>query len=385
MKLMRGIIVVVTGLLLMVIPAAVLGQRETKKEKVVIGDNEAKAAIAEEQRKQKGGSGKSPMPAATYDFWRGEESLVNPVKNSLDSELNELCERFANSDAKVRAKIRTSISMDEFYTLLSFSRRAAVFAIRERNLNWVSKGLTAIAMIEAKLTDFRDIIWAQSLLYHSAKRIGANADQLFRAAAQLSEPQVSKLFTEFIGRTSKDKDLRASWGYDEVETKDGTGFIGWGFADYRPTYDLKRIVIDIGELVAKDKYQPSLEVASEFPPFWLESKENRSLELALKQVRAGASVHARLRPNEHPTHKSQLLMVFLVEVEDERVAQELLGMSGKKRPTNYSMIGMADGKLFCLLVAESSEQGVESFETPESLLRFEKGIIGILRRYSKKG
>jgi len=77
-------------------------------------------------------------------------------------------------------------------------------------------------------------------------------------------------------------------------------------------------------------------------------------------------------------------MVFLVEVEDERVAQELLDMSGKKRPTNYSMIGVADGRLFCLVVAESLEQGVESFETSESLLRFEKGIIEVLRKYSKK-
>ena len=384
MKLNRGIIVVVTGLLLVVIPMAVLSQHE-KKKAVVIGENQAKAAIAEEQRKQKGDSGKSPMPATIYDFWRGEGSLVNPVKNSLDSELSELCQRFAKSDAQVRAAMRNSISMDEFYTLLLFSQRSAVFAIRERNLNWVSNGLTAIAMIEAERMDSRDILWALSLLYHSARRVGANADQLFRAAAKLSEPSVSRLFTEFIGGTAKDKDLRSSWGYDEVETKDGIGFIGWRFADYRPTYDLKRIVIDIGDLVTKDKYQTSsVEVAAELPPVWLESKENHSLELALKKVRAGASVHADLRPNEHPTYRSQVLMVWLVEVKDERVAQELLGMSRQKKPTGYSMIGIAEGRLFCLVVARSFVQGVDSFETSESLPRFAKGITEILRRYSKK-
>jgi hypothetical protein len=241
-------------------------------------------------------------------------------------------------------------------------------------------------MIEAERVDSRDILWAQSLLYHSAKRVGANADQLFREASKLSEPKVSKLFTEFIGRTAKDKDLRSSWGYDEVETKGGIGFIGWGFADYRPTYDLKRIVIDIGDLVAKDKYQTSsVEVASKLYPVWLESEENRSVELALNNVRAGASVDAKLRPNEHPTYKSQVLMIFLVEVKDERVAQELLGMSRKKKPTRYSMIGIAEGRLFCLVIGESFEQAVESFETSESLRRFENGITEILRRYSKKG
>jgi hypothetical protein len=38
------------------------------------------------------------------------------------------------------------------------------------------------------------------------------------------------------------------------------------------------------------------------------------------------------------------------------------------------MIGMADGRLFCLVVAESVQQGVEAFETAESLQRFEKGL-----------
>ena len=382
MKLKRGMIVVVAGLILVVIPVPVLSQQ---KATVVIGDNQSKAAAGEEQRKQNGESGKSPMPATTYDFWRGEGSLVNPVKNSLDSELSELCQRFAKSDAQVRAKMRTSISADEFYTLITFSRRAAVFAIRERNLNWVSNGLNAIAMIEAERIDSRDILWALSLLYHSAKRVGANADQLFGAAAKLSEPNVSKLFTEFLGGTAEYKDLRSSWGYDEVETKDGIGFIGWKFADYRPTYDLKSVVIDIGDLVSRDKYQTSsVEVAAELPAVWLESEDNRSLELALKKVTAGATVHADLRPNEHPTYKSQGLTVFLVEVEDERVAQELLGMSRKKKPTNYSMIGIAEGSLFCLVVGESFEQCVESFETSESLPRFAKGISEILRRYSKK-
>jgi hypothetical protein len=326
------------------------------------------------------------MPATVYDFWRGEGSLVNPVKNSLDSELSELCQRFAKSDASVRAEMRTSISSDEFYTLFSFSNRSAVFAIRERNLNWVRNGLTAIAMIEAERTDSRDILWALSLLYHSARRVGADADQLFRSAAKLSEPNVSKLFTEFLGGTAKEKDLRSSWGYDEVETKDGIGFIGWGFEDYHPTYDLKRIVIDIGDLVARDKYQTSsVEVATKLPPVWLESKENRSVELTLKKVLAGASVHAKLRPNEHPKSASQVLMIFLVEVNDESVAQELLGMTKQKKPTNYSMIGIAEGTLFCLVVGESFEHGVESFETSESLPRFANGITEILRRYSKKG
>jgi hypothetical protein len=384
MKLHWWIIILVAGLLIAVILLA-MTRRPRKNRVYVIGENFAKASEAEEQRKQKGNTGISPMPDAEYDFWRGETSLINPVKNSLDSELSGLGQSFATSDAHVRAGLRSSISLDEFYTLLSFSRRAAVFALRERSVDWVQKGLTAITMIEAERTDFRDILGALSLLYHSASRIGADADQLFRDAARLSAPNVAELLIEFIERPLKEKDIRASWGYDEVETKDGVGIIGRGFADYRPTYDLKKIVLEIADVVAKDKYQPSsVEVASELDPFWLRSEENRAAAETLKQVRAGASISAALRPNEHPGYKGQTLMIFLVEVPGERDAQDLLEMSRKKKPSDYSMIGVAKERLFCLVIGRSIEHGVESFETTASVSRFSDPISEVLGRNSKK-
>jgi hypothetical protein len=354
-----------------------------KKAPYVLGEEYAKAVAQEQQRKQSGNGRKSPMPAGEYDQWRGEDSLINPVKNSLDSDLSGLSQRFAKSDAQTRTDMRTSINMEEFYTLLTFSQRAAVFAMRERDVNWVNNGLTAIAMIEAKRTDPRDILMPLSLLYHSAKRIGANADQLFRDTAKLSEPDVATLLTGFVDRPADEKDIRASWGFDEVETSGGLGFIGWGNEAYQPTGDLKKVAIEIADLIAKDKYRASsVEVASELPAVWLKSAENPSLESVLKKVRAGASIHGNLRPNEHPTYKSQVLMIFLVEMDDERAAQELQEMSRKKKPANYSMVGVSNGKLFCLVIGESFEQGVAAFETPETLPRFAKGITEILGRYS---
>lgn len=375
------IIAVAVGILLVIL-IAVMMRRPAKREVIVIGEEYAKAKLAEEQRKLKGGGGNSPMPAVKYDFWRGEESLISPVKNSLDSELTELCRRFVQSDEKARANMRTSISLEEFSTLLSFSKRSAVFALREQDVNWVNNGLTAIAMIEAERTDFRDILMSLSLLYHSAKRIGADANQLFRDTAKLSEPNVATLLIGFLNRPAEEKDLRTSWGHDEVETAAGIGFIGWGLEEYHPTSDLKKIAIDIAATVAKDKYQPSsVEVAANLPSVWLESPENPSLKSVLKKVRAGASVQGDLRPNEHPSYKSQVLMVFLVETEDSRAAQELLVMSRNKRPTEHAMLGVSEGRLFCLLIGESFEQGVASFETSESLQRFSAVVTEILKRY----
>lgn len=380
------VIAVAIGVLLAAIIAVIIIPRPQKKQgQIVLGEEFAKAKQAEEARKRKGGTENSPMPAGEYDRWRGEESLVNPTKNSFDSELSDLCQKFATSDSKTRAAMRNAISMDEFYTLLTFSKRAAVFAIREQSVEWIKNGLTAVAIIEAERIDYRDTLMSVPLLYHSAKRIGANADQLFREAAELCEPNVKELLIGFINRSDEEKDLRSSWGYDEVETAGGVGFIGWEFEEYNPTHDLKKIVLELGEVIAKDKYQPSLDVASSLPPVWLQSKENPTLESVLKKVRGGASISGDLRPNEHPSHISQALMLFLVEMEDSRSAQELLEMSKKKRPDDYSMLGVAEGKLFCLVVGRSIQQGVASFETPEKLKRFAVPVAEVLKKFAASG
>lgn len=375
-----GIIVAIVFVLLYT-----LRRQQDKKDVYVIRELRAKAVEAEQRRKTKGDVGESPMQDQKYDFWRGELNLINPVQNHLDTMIGELCKRFASSDAQARASIRASIRLEELYTLLTFSRRAAVVAIRQQSVDWVNNGLTAISIIEYERADFRDILLALSLLYNSATRIGENADQLLRYVATLSEPEMAKLIIEFMERTEKGKDLRSSWGYEEVETKDGVGLIGWDFKSYNPTYDLKKIAIETGDLIATDKYQPqSISVASELPPYWLVSyRDYTSAEKVPLIFRAGASIWARLRPNEHPKHDSQMLMVYFEEGADENTARALLEMSKKKGPPDYCMKGFVKGRLFCLLVAKSEEMGVKSFETPKSVERFSEGISEIMRRYVK--
>src|SRR6185436_6641028 len=150
------------------------------------------ATDVEQQRKPGVDAGSSPMPDKGYDFWHGEGSLIDPVKNSLDSVLAELCQRYAKSDTRARASMRGSIKKEEIYTLLRFSERASVFAIREHSVQWVRNGLSAIAMIEGRRLDFRDILSALSLLYYAANRVGQSGNRLLRDAAALSDANMSK-------------------------------------------------------------------------------------------------------------------------------------------------------------------------------------------------
>jgi len=239
-------------------------------------------------------------------------------------------------------------------------------------------------MVEAGRTDYRDVLMTISLLHHTARRVGAAPEKLFREAAAVADKDTAALLAGFIRRPARDKDLRASWGREEVETEGGVGFIGWEFEPYEPTYDLKRVAVEVARLVAADKYGPvSASVAAKLWPVWLQGADDAALERALGKARAGASVTGHLRPGEHPQHESQQFTVFLVELSDEASARTLLDLSRGRPPSDVASLGLAEGRLFCLVIARAFAEGARPFETAASLRRFSAGLSDILRRHTK--
>ena len=96
-------------------------------------------------------------PDMRYDFYAGDMELIDPHPLPLDNKLTEICRRFAGSDATTRAITRTSVSLEGLYTLFTFARRSAVFALRDNQSSHIIDGLTAIAVNEPKRVDFRDV------------------------------------------------------------------------------------------------------------------------------------------------------------------------------------------------------------------------------------
>lgn len=357
-----------------------LFSRKSRREPFVIGTEFAAALDAERKRLEVASGDESPMPAGSYDLWRGELNLANPRRVVLDDELADLCRRLEEADADERGAARSAISLDELYTLLAFSRRSAVFALRDRLVEHVRDGLVAIALIEAERVDYRDILVALSLLYHAAIRIGADASQHFKDAAALSEPDVAELINDFAARTAEHRDLRDAWGHVEIATDDGPGLVRWGFRRYEPTCDLVAIALDIAAVLESDAYQPDdPELATELPAVWLTHASDPALAEALDAVRAAATIHGRLRPAASPAYASQQLTIFLVEARDASWAQRLLAIS-RTPSDNHALFGIGEGMLFCCTVARSFVQGVEAFETRDSLARFGPGIQSVLKR-----
>jgi hypothetical protein len=237
-------------------------------------------------------------------------------------------------------------------------------------------------MIEAERVDWRDILVALGLLYHAATRVQLGADQVFRDVSTLAEPGTAKLVSGFSKRSRGDKNLR-SWGYEEIETDEGIGLIQGGFAGCKPTYNLVTIATEIADHFATDRYRPSsIEFGGMMPRVWLESRDNKALEKALRAFRTGATIEADLRRTRGVKTGSQHFVAFLEEMQAEAAAQQLLEIARKKKPTSFSKVELAAGRLFCLIVARSWWQGVESYETQESLARFARPIGDILRRHA---
>jgi len=364
-------------------PAEPPHKTDSDKGVFVIGREIAKAAEAEKRRQQQGPR-ESPLPKQGYDFWHGDQLLIDPAPSPLDDALREVVRKYAASTPQQRAVIRDSISMDGFYTLMTFAQRSAVFAIRERNVEIARDGLTAVAMIDQERVDFRDIPAGLYLLYHAANRIGADADRIFRQIGKLSDTEVGEQIGQFVEHSKEWCSLRSSL-FVEVQTEKGVGFIDRDVRRYNPTLNLESLVIAVARLVATDKYQPqTVSVETELPPIWLSRGKNADLDRVLSRVRGGATIHARLRPNEHPEHAKQGFYVFIVETSQPDDAQILLRLSQAKDVQGHCMIGGAAGRLFALIVAQSEWIGVGAYETTKTLARFEKGLTNVLGAYAEK-
>jgi hypothetical protein len=323
------------------------------------------------------------MPAAHYDEWRHEHSLIRPTRTQLDEELSALCDRFAAATEAERARMRRSISMDGFYTLMTFSRRAAVFALRERRVQHVQDSLRALALIESERVDQRDIAWAMGIAYYAATRTALDAATLVRAAAALAEPDVATFMNDYPERHRDSKDLLQQWGYREVRTSDGPGLVAASFDSYDPTFPMLDLALEIAAVFEGDVYGASdVEVASTLPSVWLRPAAAEEVKAVLTRARAGAKVRGQMRPSGDPSHESQMLLVFIEEMRDELSAGSLLEMSRRSRWQGESVLGVSAGRLFCLVVGRSTVVGVPSYESAQRLERFMALLSAVVARYA---
>lgn len=324
----------------------------------------------------------SPIREVKYDFWQGDLYLTSPSESGADAAIRDFLSVFIASPDSKRAEMRAGITMDQFYELLTFSRRMAVFGLRTGNPDVLRFGLSAVAAIDTKRVDYRDVLMALSLLHHSCERNGLNAPNLFEQAARLAAPNTAELIAGFLARPPEQKNIRASWGYDEVVTDARRGFIGRGFQPYQPDCDLAEVAINVAKAIASDRYQPdSITIATDLPSVWFGAKppgHSKARDSALAGVKGVATVGGKLRRTYDAHNDAQQFTVFVSECANE---EDSLTLRSLIDPASRSatMLGIAEGPLFSLIVARSLVSGVPRYETSETIERFREPLENLLR------
>lgn len=351
------------------------------KEPVILGRELAAAHQAEAERLARNESGVSPLgPLDRYDEPNNGLHLYDPVRVPLDERLTELCRQYKDHPPKSRKATRQSLSMDDFYTLFTFARRAAVFAWRAGDLELLNDGLTAISMLELARVDWRDALGPPFVIYAICHQLELDPTNAFENAASLAEPRVAELLLSFGTRPAEHQTLGAA-GYAKVDTPRGPGLISKSISPYNPTLPLDHVALQLAQLLRDNGYTAHAEIATELPDVWLSKVDDRSLSEALRRVVAGASVHATPFPTACPDYASQGIMVFLVESTDLESAQTLGVLANQKQrmPNDFVLLPVQSGRLFCLFVARNYMVGGRSTETQETMNRFIPSVERILQ------
>jgi hypothetical protein len=112
----------------------------------------------------------------------------NPPKRTysvpLEDAMTSVVTMFRTADDNSRRQMVSSLTQDARNGFLGYAAAMANLAIREQSPSLIEQGLIAIVIEGGKL-DWRDSLVALAKLYHSAVKLGMDAQNAFERAASL--------------------------------------------------------------------------------------------------------------------------------------------------------------------------------------------------------
>lgn len=331
-----------------------------KRSVIVLGQELANARERDERVRRN--AGRSPLPPRSYST--REKSLVHPEEVPLDTELRAVAQRFANADDTTRRKMQMAISTDEFYDLMTFALREAVFAMRDRKCEHIATGLAATAMVDVNRIDHRDASMTLAPLHYAGRRCGIDPAPLLKNAAGMSTREMREVIDNFAARPEAGKALE-KWLLHDV----GTGFVARMIARYEPTRDLTTAAVRVHDLLNADRYPGSdVSIADDFSDHWFPGAKD-----AYGRIRAGAVLHGR---DETEGDEMQSIMVFLAETAHAADAEAL--RAALRVGEGRASLAVARGNLVAIMIGQAFLGNQRTLETNESLARFAEPLAKIL-------
>jgi hypothetical protein len=349
--------------------------RRPDSEPLVIGGQLA-AARAAEARHQAEPHPRSPLAGVAYDPAGGELSLFHFAGTAKDEIIDEFVDRFADASGEERALQRSSLTMRDFYTVLSYARRAAVRALRSNDAELACRGVAALSVIDENRIDWRDLAWQAGILSYAIHRISGNVTEAFATAASLADGETAALLSGF---SHQPVDSLGAWGFREIQLSDGIGLIEDGGKLYRPRSDLVAVAEAVAASLADDIWQLSEPATgSDLPAIWLSARPPEDLEPAIRSVTGCVTLRGSPRDPQVAGGRAQHMLVFLAETEDPEAASVIAAAAGPGTGSSFSALGVAAGTRCAVLIARSVVQGTPSVETQSSLERFRRVLADAL-------
>lgn len=140
-----------------------------------------------------------------------------PIPNQIDKEIEFLIDAVTKD---TEAKILPEMNETHGFVLLAYAERMASLAVRENDVDILSRGLTSLS-IASKLVYIKEVLPVLALLYHSASKLGIDLLELLSALNLDDDDELTPYIKRFPNRSTEDRSIQAM-GY--VEGDDGGGF-----------------------------------------------------------------------------------------------------------------------------------------------------------------
>jgi len=293
----------------------------------------------------------SGLRGLKYDSAAGINDLARFVDSPLDAQIQAIIEQHGQA-------LHGPLTPHDYGTLWVYARRCGVRALRAGDPQLAASGLLALAFVDTKRFDFRDVLVAAGLLAYCVDRTGGDRVAAVAVAVGHASPATADHLRRFDGRDPDALRLR-TWGLSQVEVEEGPCFLGRGFAAYDVTVDLAKIALQVaGALEGESSRVTSIRIAKSLTTAWFPPSVRPRVKELAEAARGGAIVHA-----------AGGLIGFIIETASENDARQLASWASE--PTSHhAALVLTDGQLLVLFVSQES--------TAEQLARFREPLAAVI-------
>jgi hypothetical protein len=309
----------------------------------------ANASAAQRRHEETHGAPNSSL--ADLRNTSAENRLWRWVESPNDSLIQSVVSDFSLLDEAGRNSVRVGLSMDDFYTILTFARRRALATLRSGDPKQIEPAFIALAMIDIERIDYRDLLMTNSLVCYAGERTEAPVADLVRRTLQMAE---QKTAGAIASQRTRRINLAKACGYREVRTSEGVAIFDTDYKRFSPKADLEMIAFQIALALEQNGYRiDGISLASDLPLVWLDSSDGSPIAKMVRRMSGCVAIHGVPRADPAPNSSGQSIRVFFGEAASDRDARDIATAAENASNSQRTELGVASGRLCAVVIQHS--------------------------------